>query len=152
MSVKGQLAMVVLEVWSAAWAGHSSGRGGQRLRLLPHAHEPRTSGSIRRASPSCFAVLFRYFPAHPRSPVDNVPGQSVFTCLSYDMITHEVFKFRATGHTRDGEPVSRETVRSKYVEGYATDPPTDECCERLLERFKRLAEVFEEFLHRRGSG
>ncbi len=64
------------------------------------------------------------------------------------------FTFRATGYTRDGEPVQRETVRSKYVEGTIPEPPnhggpdhrpgSDECCKRvvsLLERDSRLLEA-----------
>lgn len=52
------------------------------------------------------------------------------------------FTFRATGRSRDGEPVSREAVRSKYVEGRVpvgrdegdTGDLTDrlaDCCDRL---------------------
>lgn len=58
------------------------------------------------------------------------------------------FTFRAAGVTRDGEPVKREAVRSKYVQG-TVKPPTgggghggvDACCEKLikvLERDRRL--------------
>ncbi|MEO8715455.1 MAG: choice-of-anchor X domain-containing protein, partial [Acetobacteraceae bacterium] len=60
-----------------------------------------------------------------------------------------VFTFRATGHSHDKEPVTRETVLSKYVEGWVKPPPRggggpgsdDACCERLvhlLERQNRL--------------
>ncbi len=51
------------------------------------------------------------------------------------------FTFRAHGFTRDGEPVKREAVRSKYVEGRVPLKPTDpgrpsgkgelDCCNRL---------------------
>ena len=47
-----------------------------------------------------------------------------------------VFAFRATGLSRDNEPVTREAVLSKYVEGWLRPPPPgggtpggdDECC------------------------
>lgn len=46
------------------------------------------------------------------------------------------FTFRATGYTRDGEPVNREAIRSKYVEGTVKPPsqpvPDDRCCVRLI--------------------
>lgn len=60
-----------------------------------------------------------------------------------------VFTFRATGHSHDKEPVTRETVLSKYVDGWLKPPPPggghpggdDECCKRLahlLEQQNRL--------------
>jgi hypothetical protein len=55
--------------------------------------------------------------------------------------THEAggyqFFFRATGYSRDGEPMVREVMRSKYVEGtqpvYPPEnrPKDDECCRSL---------------------
>jgi hypothetical protein len=50
------------------------------------------------------------------------------------------FTFRATGRSRDGEPVRREAVRSKYIEGRTPlVPPGDsgsttfrDCCERVI--------------------
>lgn len=49
------------------------------------------------------------------------------------------FAFRATGFTRDGEPVMREAVRSKYVWGTVRPPgggggggTSDDCCKKLI--------------------
>ncbi|QMU58319.1 MAG: choice-of-anchor D domain-containing protein [Boseongicola sp.] len=51
------------------------------------------------------------------------------------------FKFRATGYSRDGEPVKREVVRAKYVQGAVRQPPatgnpggsmSEECCKRII--------------------
>ena len=57
-----------------------------RLRLYPHA--------LREAnayySPAKKAVLFGYFPASTSNAGNNQPGGMVFTCLSHDIITHEV--------------------------------------------------------------
>jgi hypothetical protein len=56
------------------------------LRLFPHA--------LRQANAfydsNLDAVLFGYFAARRDSPGENLPGQTVFTCLSQDIIAHEV--------------------------------------------------------------
>ncbi|MCC6227822.1 MAG: hypothetical protein IT432_01190 [Phycisphaerales bacterium] len=56
----------------------------RRLRIYPHA--------LREAnayySPQIKALLFGYFQAGQRDPV-NLPGATVFTCLSHDIIAHE---------------------------------------------------------------
>lgn len=56
----------------------------RRLRIYPHA--------LREAnafySPELKALLFGYFQAARRDPV-NLPGATVFTCLSHDIIAHE---------------------------------------------------------------
>ena len=63
------------------------------------------------------------------------------------------FRFRATGLSRDGELVTREAVRSKYVEGYVKEPPrpdppghgqNDECCKRLLALIEREYKLLQE--------
>src|SRR6185295_4816749 len=36
------------------------------------------------------AVLFGYFRASTKDPGDNLPGQQVFTCLSHDIVCHEI--------------------------------------------------------------
>jgi len=57
----------------------------QRLRIYPHA--------LREAnayySPVKRALLFGYFPASSSAPGRNLPGGTVFTCLSHDIIAHE---------------------------------------------------------------
>lgn len=57
-----------------------------RLRIYPHA--------LREAnayySPLKKAVLFGYFAAAPENPAQQMPGSLVFTCLSHDIIAHEV--------------------------------------------------------------
>jgi hypothetical protein len=58
----------------------------QRLRIYPHA--------LREAnayySPVKKALLFGYFPASSTDPGNNLPGGLVFTCLSHDIIAHEI--------------------------------------------------------------
>lgn len=65
--------------------------------------------------------------------------------------THESggyeFMFRATGYSRDGEPIIREALRSKYVEGSVPIIPQpnktddDSCC-RLIQRLIIVGLVF----------
>jgi hypothetical protein len=58
----------------------------QRLRIYPHA--------LREAnayySPLKKALLFGYFDATPDQPHLQMPGSTVFTCLSHDIIAHEI--------------------------------------------------------------
>ena len=58
----------------------------RRLRLVPHAFR----GGNAFYHPRLRAVLFGYFRASADSPGDNLPGQVIFTCLSHDIIAHEV--------------------------------------------------------------
>ncbi len=57
----------------------------RQLRIYPHA--------IRQANafydPQKKALLFGYFPASKINPGNNLPGGLVFTCLSFDIISHE---------------------------------------------------------------
>jgi hypothetical protein len=58
----------------------------EKLRIYPHA--------LREAnayySPNKKAILFGYFPANPKNETILMPGSLVFTCLSHDIIAHEV--------------------------------------------------------------
>ncbi len=60
--------------------------GRRRLRLVPHAFR----GSNAFYHPKMRAVLFGYFRASKEAPGDNLPGQTIFTCLSHDIVAHEV--------------------------------------------------------------
>ncbi len=40
-------------------------------------------------TPSAKGILFGYFRASQTDPGRNLPGQTVFTCLSHDIIVHE---------------------------------------------------------------
>ena len=61
-------------------------RGKQRLRLVPHAFEGRNA----YFDPDQGAVLFGYFAADEDNPGANLPGQVIFSCLSSDIVAHEV--------------------------------------------------------------
>jgi hypothetical protein len=61
-------------------------RRGRPLRLLPHAFY----GANAYYSRALHAVLFGYFRADRENPGENLPDQNVYTCLSHDIIAHEV--------------------------------------------------------------
>jgi len=57
-----------------------------KLALVPHAFHGRNA----YFDPSREAVLFGYYKADAKDPGANLPGQMIFTCLSSDIIAHEV--------------------------------------------------------------
>jgi hypothetical protein len=69
--------------------GTGSRKGGpsyDRLRLFPHAFY----GANAFYQPKLNAILFGYFRAEAADVGPNLPGQTVFTCLSHDVIAHEM--------------------------------------------------------------
>lgn len=76
----------------AFWSDHEQLPDGtyvdqfvRRLRIYPHALRDKNA----YYSPSKKALLFGYFPVTSKNP-SNSPGTLVFTCLSHDIIAHEV--------------------------------------------------------------
>jgi hypothetical protein len=59
---------------------------GRPLRLFPHAF----IGPNAFYDPESVSILFGYFEADRDDPGPNLPGQTVFSCLSHDIIAHEV--------------------------------------------------------------
>jgi hypothetical protein len=57
----------------------------QPLRIFPHAMQEANAFYSRDLK----ALLFGYFPASADDPGTNLPGQTIFTCLSHDIIAHE---------------------------------------------------------------
>ena len=55
------------------------------LTIVPHAFQ----GANAFFDPGSQAILFGYFKADAADPGPNLPGQTVFTCLSHDVIAHE---------------------------------------------------------------
>jgi hypothetical protein len=82
------VAMKAIENARRALGRPISFRQGSRrpkLRLFPHAFY----GANAFFDPDCNAIFFGYFRASG-SPGPNLPGQMVFTCLSHDVVAHEV--------------------------------------------------------------
>ena len=80
------VASKVLENFDRALGRRLRFRGGDRLRLIPHAFQARNAYFDHELN----AVLFGYFPADEDDPGPNLPGQHIFTCLSHDIVAHEV--------------------------------------------------------------
>jgi hypothetical protein len=80
------VAMRVLENFERALGRPLRFSRGRPLRLLPHAFR----GANAFFEPKGNAVLFGYFSADETNPGENLPGQTVFSCLSHDIIAHEV--------------------------------------------------------------
>jgi hypothetical protein len=80
------VASKVLENFDRALGRRLRFRGGDRLRLIPHAFQARNAYFDDELN----AVLFGYFPADDDDPGPNLPGQLIFTCLSHDIVAHEV--------------------------------------------------------------
>ena len=95
----------------------------QRLRVYPHA--------LRQANafydPERKALLFGYFNANPADPGLQLPGSTVFTCLSHDIIAHET-----THAILDG-------LHRRYI--FATHPDT----RAFHEAFADIVALFQHF-------
>jgi hypothetical protein len=97
-----------------------------RLNLYPHAMIAANAAY----SPSAKGILFGYFRASATDPGRNLPGQTVFTCLSHDIIVHET-----THAVLDG-------IRTYFSERTNPDVPA------FHEAFADLAALFRHFSHK----
>lgn len=78
-----------------------------RLRVYPHAMRAANA----YYSPDKRALLFGYFPASAGSPGDQLPGGTVFTCLSHDIVAHETSHALLDGmHRRFIEPTNPDSL------------------------------------------
>ena len=79
----------------------------RRLRIYPHA--------LREAnayySPEKHSLLFGYFRASESDPGENLPGQTVFCCMSHDIVAHETTHALLDGlHRRFREPTNADVL------------------------------------------
>jgi hypothetical protein len=96
------------------------------LKLYPHAMIQANAFYSREAE----GILFGYFRADDDNPGNNLPGQRVFTCLSHDIIAHEV-----THAVIDG-------IRQYFTE------PTNPDVLAFHEAFADLTALFLHFSHK----
>lgn len=97
-----------------------------RLNLYPHA----MINANAAYTPSAKGILFGYFRASQTDPGRNLPGQTVFTCLSHDIIVHET-----THAILDG-------IRTYFGEMTNPDVPA------FHEAFADLAALFQHFSYK----
>jgi hypothetical protein len=96
-----------------------------RLYLHPHA----MCQANAFYSPDAHAILFGYFKANQTNSGQNLPGQTVFTCLSHDIVAHET-----THALVDG-------IREYFMEPTNVDVPA------FHEAFADLVALFRHFAH-----
>src|SRR5277367_1381264 len=84
------------------------------LKLYPHAMYQANA----YYSPQAHGILFGYFKANKTDQGRNLPGQLVFTCLSQDIIAHEVTHAVIDGiRTYFTEPTNPDVLA--FHEGFA---------------------------------
>src|SRR5262245_54749307 len=98
------------------------------LALVLYPHAMRQANAFY--SPDAHGILFGYFQAGRDDPGHNMPGQTVFTCLSHDIVVHET-----THAIIDG-------LRGHFME--QTNPDVA----AFHEAFADLAALFRHFTHR----
>ena len=96
------------------------------LNIFPHA----MCQANAFYSPEAHGLLFGYFSASHTRPGRNLPGQTIFTCLSHDIVAHET-----THAIVDG-------VRQFFTEPTNIDVPA------FHEAFADLAALFSHFAHK----
>ena len=94
-----------------------------RLRIRPHNDE------IENAfyQPETGELCFGYYPAHKQVKGRNIPGGMVYTCLSHDIIVHEMSHALLDG------------LRSSFLEGTISD------VRAFHEAFADIVAIFQHF-------
>lgn len=105
----------------ALWARQRATAGGKpdyrevrRLRIYPHALRADNA----YYSPEKVALLFGYFPANSRDGDTTTAGSTVFTCLSSDVIAHEMSHALLDGLHRRFQEASNPDVTA-FHEAFA---------------------------------
>jgi hypothetical protein len=96
------------------------------LNIYPHAMVSANAFY----SPKAHGILFGYFRADEKDPGRNLPGQTVFTCLSHDVVVHET-----THAIIDG-------IRTYFTEYTNPDVPA------FHEAFADVVALFRHFSHK----
>ena len=108
--------------WRRPRGGRSDDPDRRRLRIFPHAFQQANA----YYDPNLRAVLFGYFRA-ASADVGALPNQVIFTCLSHDIIAHEI-----THAILDG-------MREHFSEPTSVDTPA------FHEAFADIVALFQHF-------
>jgi len=131
-----------LENFDRALGRRVSMRRGSRfdkLRLFPHAFRGENAYYDRERH----ALLFGYFSADAENPGANIPQQTIFTCLSHDIVAHEMTHAIVDRLRRDFlEPTNVDVLA--FHEGFAD-------IVALLQHFSYRDMLAEEIQRRRGD-
>ena len=114
-------------------------RRASRAAALP-ACVPRRERLLR--PDELFALLFGYFRADADDPGPNLPGQTVFTCLSHDIIAHEmthaiVDRLRPHFSSRPTATCSPSTKASPTSSRSSSTSPSRTCCATQIQQHAR---------------
>lgn len=106
-------------LWAQHWPRKPDGSYGdavpvRRLRIYPHALRAPNA----YYSPNKVALLFGYFPANSTQNDATAPGSMVFTCLSSDIVSHEMSHALLDGLYRRFQENSNPDVAA-FHEGFA---------------------------------
>src|SRR6266849_2303727 len=94
-----------------------------KLRIFPHAFQQANAFY----DPDLRALCFGYFAASAEDPGDNLPNQTIFSCLSHDIISHE------TTHA------VIDSLRSYFTKSSSIDTPA------FHEAFADIVALFQHF-------
>lgn len=108
------VSMKVLENFDRALGRRVTFHRNRPLRLFPHAYNAPNA----YYHPKTHAIYFGYFQASRSKPGQNLPGQLVFSCLSHDIIAHEVTHALVTRLRRYFNEASNEDVLA-FHEGFS---------------------------------
>ncbi|HEY1629805.1 MAG TPA: hypothetical protein VGF56_00720 [Rhizomicrobium sp.] len=104
--------------------GKGKARNSERkLRIYPHAFQQANAFY----DPERRSVFFGYFAASQSDPGSNLPNQTIFTCLSHDIVAHEVTHALV------------DSVRPHYTEATYRDMPA------FHEAFADIVALFQHF-------
>jgi hypothetical protein len=111
--------------WSfSRW--HRKDAAPKKLRIFPHAMQEANA----YYSSQFGALVFGYFPASETEAGSNLPGQTVFTCLSHDIVAHE------TAHALV------DSQRDFFTESTSADAPA------FHEAFADIVALFQHFSYK----
>lgn len=100
-----------------AWGFAPHGRSPARLRIRPHAFNGKNAFYVKESG----ELHFGYYRAEKKVAGRNLPGSFIFTCLSHDVIAHEMTHALLDGlraqftHPSDGDVLALHEALADLV-------------------------------------